>query len=54
MAPTRPGRLASRRKRWVRRIWLDTVLAGKRERLINIQINQGMIQAMWGKFHQWF
>ena len=28
-----PGRLASRRKRCVRRIWLDTVLAGEREML---------------------
>ena len=37
------GRLASRRKRWVRRIWLDTVLAGERERL-NLQIHQGMLQ----------
>ena len=33
-APKRPGRLASWRKMCVRRIWLDTVLAGERERLI--------------------
>ena len=28
----------------MRRIWLDTVLAGERERLINIQIHLGMMQ----------
>ena len=28
----------------MRRIWLDTVLAGERERLINIQIHMGMMQ----------
>ena len=42
--PKRPGRLAARRKMCVRRIWLDTVLAGERERLINIQIHMGMMQ----------
>ena len=44
-----PGRLANRRKRWVSRIWLDTVLAGEREKLISLQINQGMIQP-WRMF----
>ena len=33
LAPIRPGRLASRRKRWMSRIWLDTVLAAERKRL---------------------
>ena len=28
-APRMLGRLESRRKRWVSRIWLDTVLAGE-------------------------
>ena len=38
MSPKKPGRLASRRKRWVSRIWLDTVLAGERE------IHQGNVE----------
>ena len=28
-APMPPGRLASRRKRWVSSIWVDNVLAGE-------------------------
>ena len=31
----RRGRLARRRKRWVSRIWLDTVLAGERKVQVN-------------------